>query len=80
MFAAASGAKVVVVTIQLPDASYPHEAPTNAMLRDGAARHGAAIADWNAASDADPTMLRPDGYHLDPSAVGAYAALVAAAL
>jgi hypothetical protein len=80
MMAAAGGARVVVVTVQLPDESYPHEAPTNAVLRDGAARHGAAVVDWNEATNGHPELLRPDGYHMDPAAVPLYAALVAAAL
>jgi hypothetical protein len=80
MMAAAAGARVVIVTVQLPDATYPHEAPTNEVLRAGAARHGAAIVDWNAATNGHPELLRPDGYHMDPSAVPLYASLVDAAL
>jgi hypothetical protein len=80
MMAAAGGARVVVVTVQLPDDRYPHEAPTNDVLRAGAARHGAALVDWNEATNGHPELLRPDGYHMDPTAVPLYVSLVAAAL
>jgi hypothetical protein len=80
MLTAAGGARVVLVTIQLPDAAYPHEGPTNAQLRDGAARHGAALVDWNAATEGHPELLRPDGYHMDDAAVPLYVSLIAAAL
>jgi hypothetical protein len=80
MMAAAGSARIVLVTVQLPDDSYPHEGPTNEMIRAGAVRHGAAVVDWNAATNGHPELLRPDGYHMDESAVGLYAGLVAAAL
>jgi hypothetical protein len=80
MLAAAAGAKVVVVTIQVPDDAYPHEAPTNAVLQEGAGRHAAALVDWNGATNGRPELLRPDGYHMDESAVPLYVSLVAAAL
>ena len=60
--------------------AYPHEAPTNAVLREGAARHGAALVDWNEATNGHPELLRPDGYHMEASAAPLYVSLVAAAL
>jgi hypothetical protein len=80
MVAAAGGAKLVFVTIQLPDATYPHEGPTNALLRDGAARHGAAIVDWNELTNGRPDLLAVDGYHMSPSGIPEYVALLTPAL
>jgi lysophospholipase L1-like esterase len=80
MMRAAGGARVVLVNIQLPDEAYPYEGPTNDILRAGAARWGATLVDWNAASNGHPEYLRPDGYHLDAPGVAVYLSLVAAAL
>jgi hypothetical protein len=80
MMTAAGGAKVVLVTVQLPDETYAHERPTNDMLREGAARWGATLVDWNGATNGHPEMLRPDGYHMELAAAPLYAGLIAAAL
>ncbi|MDY7105778.1 MAG: hypothetical protein S0880_31725 [Actinomycetota bacterium] len=72
--------RVVVVTIQLPDAAYPHEAPTNDVIRRGAQRWGAVVADWNAATNGRPDLLAKDGYHVSPVGAPVYAQIVAAAL
>ena len=78
---AAAGAgfsRVIVLTIQLPDLSrYAYEAPTNQLIRDGSAQWGAALLDWNAASDANPNWLYSDGFHLTPAGRLGYAEMVA---
>lgn len=71
--------KVVFVTIQLPP-SYSYEASNNDVLRRGAARWNAAIADWNALSNANPEYVARDGYHMTASGARAYAQLVAGTL
>ena len=72
--------EVVWVTIQLPDASYPHEGPTNTVIRQGAARWGARLADWNLLSGANPSYLYFDGIHLTATGASAYTAMVVSAL
>lgn len=72
--------RVVVVTVQLPDAAYPHERPTNDVLRRGAARWGAVVADWNAVSAGRPDALAPDGYHLSSTGTQLYVSMIADAL
>jgi hypothetical protein len=72
--------RVVVVTVQLPDAAYPHERPTNDVLRRGAARWGAVVADWNAVSAGRPDALAPDGYHLSSTGMQLYVSMMGDAL
>jgi hypothetical protein len=72
--------RVIVLTIQLPDERYPHEAPTNDVIRAGAARWGAVLVDWNQATNGHDEYFGGDGVHLRPPGAVTFAALVAAAL
>jgi hypothetical protein len=72
--------KIIVLTIQLPDERYPHEATTNDVIRNGAARWGATVADWNLVTNGHAEYFGGDGVHLKPAGATAFATLVAAAL
>ncbi len=75
LMSAAAGRQVVLLTLEVPRS---WEAPNNGALRECAARHGAAIADWNAV--AEPQLLAGDGFHVRGDGARRYASLVAATL
>ena len=75
LMTAAAGRRVVLLTLEVPRS---WEAGNNGVLRDCAARHGAAIADWNVV--AEPRVLAGDGFHVRGDGARRYASLVAATI
>ena len=73
------GARLVLVTIQLPNVSrYTYERDVNSRIWGvWAKRWGVKVADWNSLSSANHAILAGDGIHLNGSnAAKAYADLV----
>lgn len=75
MQAATGVERVVFVNIDVPR---PWEAPDNAVLAAGVARHPgvAVLADWNALASGHPEWFTPDLVHLEPAGAQALAGLV----
>src|SRR5262249_13934062 len=67
MMDALAGHHVVLLTVKVPRS---WEAPNNAVIRDCAARRGAALADWQSVALANPAALYKDGTHLRPPGGG----------
>lgn len=81
MAAVAGVPKVIVLTIQLPPLDrYTYETATNDVIKRGAARYGATVVDWNAATNDHPELFAPDGIHPQAAGSALYASLIAAAL
>jgi GDSL-like Lipase/Acylhydrolase family len=81
MAAVAGVPKLIVLTIQLPPLDrYAYEDSTNDVIKRGAARYGATVVDWNAATNDHPELFAADGIHPQAAGSALYASLVTAAL
>lgn len=73
----AGDAEVVFVNVRVPR---PWEQASNTELDRAADVYGATVIDWKAVADADPGLLRDDGYHLNSDGIAVWVDLIAGAV
>jgi len=74
---ALGGRRLVLLTIQLPEVDkYAYEDSNNAAIRACASRAGAALVDWNGATEGTTGLLARDGIHLTSAGAAKYTSLV----